>query len=527
MNPETRRIRIFDSTLRDGEQSPGCSMNLADKLLVLEHLEALGVDVVEAGFAASSPGDFEAVQALARAAKKTTIASLARCRKADIDRAWEAVKDAAHPRIHVFIATSPLHMECKLRMTPDQVAAAASECVAYARSLCQDVEFSLEDCSRSERPFIYRVVAAAIEAGATTVNMPDTVGFSMPEEYEALFRDVLANVPAASSVVLSCHCHNDLGLAVANSLAAVRGGATQVECCLNGIGERAGNASLEEIVMALKTRHSFFEADTGIDTTRIYAASKCVCSVTGQKLQANKAVVGENAFAHEAGIHQHGVLANPLTYEIMTPESIGLPRSKMVLGKHSGKHAFSQRLVDLGFRIDDEARVDELFSKFKILADRKKTVSDADIEALARHSREVDAPERLTLDRFSVVASDVITPMGTVRLKFDGKLVEKVGTGDGPVNACYTAIREIAGLPDARLEVYNLTAVDGGMDAQCEATVKVSNNGRTYRGSGVSTDIVEASIRAYIQALNFALAGGDAPPAAPFDHPQRGDTGVH
>ena len=501
MNNETRRIKIFDSTLRDGEQSPGCSMNLADKLLVLEHLEALGVDVVEAGFAASSPGDFEAVQALARAAKKTVVASLARCRKADIDRAWEAVKDARHPRIHVFIATSPLHMECKLRMTPDAVVETAVECVKYARSLCEDIEFSLEDCSRSERPFIHRVVQAAIEAGATTINMPDTVGFAM------------------------CHCHNDLGLAVANSLAAVRGGATQVECCLNGIGERAGNASLEEIVMALKTRHAFFGADTGIDTTKIYAASKCVCSVTGSKLQANKAIVGENAFAHEAGIHQHGVLANPLTYEIMTPESIGLPRNKMVLGKHSGKHAFAQRLADLGFRLED-ARVDELFAKFKDLADRKKTVSDADIEALARHSRGADAPERLALDRFSVVASDVITPMGTVRLRLDGELVEKVGTGDGPINACYAAIREIAGLPSARLEVYNLTAVDGGMDAQCEATVKVSHNGRSYRGSGVSTDIVEASIRAYIQALNAALADKDAAPAE-FDHPHRGDTGVH
>ncbi len=525
MQEQNRKIKIFDSTLRDGEQSPGCSMNLADKLLVLKHLEALGVDVVEAGFAASSPGDFEAVQALARAAKTATVASLARCRRADIDRAWEAVKDARHPRIHVFIATSPLHMECKLRMTPDEVDAAAGECVRYSRSLCEDVEFSLEDCSRSERPFIYRVVKTAIDAGATTINLPDTVGFAMPGEYEALFRDVLANVPGAANVTLSCHCHNDLGLAVANSLAAVRGGATQVECCLNGIGERAGNASLEEIVMALRTRHAFFGADTGIDTTKIYGASKCVCTVTGSKLQANKAIVGENAFAHEAGIHQHGVLANPLTYEIMTPESIGLPRNKMVLGKHSGKHAFSQRLADLGFHLEGE-RVDELFAKFKDLADRKKTVSDADIEALARNARNADVPARIVLDRFSAVASDAITPMGAVRVKFDGELVEKTGTGDGPVNACYAAVREIAGLPDARLEVYNLTAVDGGMDAQCEATVKVSNAGRSYRGSGVSTDIVEASIRAYVQALNAALADEGAE-AAQFDHPQRGDTGVH
>ena len=520
-----RQVKIFDTTLRDGEQSPGCSMNLSEKIEMARQLEKLGVDVIEAGFAIASPMDFKSVQSIAANVENATVASLARCTKGDIDAAWDAVKEAKHPRIHVFLATSDIHMEYKLKMTRQQVLDRITEMVSYARSKCEDIEFSLEDCSRSERPFIRRVVQAAIEAGATTINMPDTVGFAMPEEYEDLFRDVLAGVPGAADVVLSCHCHNDLGLAVANSLAAVRGGATQVECCLNGIGERAGNASLEEIVMALKTRHAFFGADTGIDTTKIYAASKCVCSVTGSKLQANKAIVGENAFAHEAGIHQHGVLANPLTYEIMTPESIGLPRNKMVLGKHSGKHAFAQRLADLGFRLED-ARIDELFAKFKDLADRKKTVSDADIEALARHSRGADAPERLALDRFSVVASDVITPMGTVRLRLDGELVEKVGTGDGPINACYAAIREIAGLPSARLEVYNLTAVDGGMDAQCEATVKVSHNGRTYRGSGVSTDIVEASIRAYIQAINAALADKDAA-SAEFDHPQRGDTGVH
>ena len=500
----TRRIKIFDTTLRDGEQSPGCSMNLSDKLLVTEQLESLRVDVIEAGFAASSEGDFQAVRAIAEKAKTAVVASLARCRKADIDRAWEAVKVAVHPRIHVFLATSPIHMECKLRMTPDEVYKNAVESVAYTKSLCPDVEFSLEDCTRSERPFIYRVIQGVIEAGATTVNIPDTVGFATPEEMYALIHDILENVPGARDIDLSCHCHNDLGLGVANTLSAIRAGVTQVECCVNGIGERAGNAALEEVVMALKTRHAFYQADTNIDTTRIYSVSKTVCNVTGSRVQANKAIVGENAFAHEAGIHQHGVLANPLTYEIMTPESIGLPRSKMVLGKHSGKHAFSQRLEDLGFRLE-EARVEELFVKFKALADRKKVVSDADIEALAIHTQPVREDQILRLDRFSVLASDVITPVSTVRVVFDGKLVEEVATGDGPINASFAAVRSIAGLPEARLEHYSLGAVTEGMDAQCEATVKVLYAGRSYRGSAVSTDVIEASILAYIQALNFAL----------------------
>lgn len=504
-NPSSHRtIKIFDTTLRDGEQSPGCSMNLADKLLVTEQLEALRVDVIEAGFAASSDGDFESVRAIAAKAKTATVASLARCRKADIDRAWEAVKEAKHPRIHIFIATSPIHMECKLRMTPDQVYETAVECTRYTKTLCSDIEFSLEDCTRSERPFIYRIVKGVIEAGATTVNIPDTVGFSTPEEMCALIRDILENVPEARTIDLSCHCHNDLGLGVANSLAAIRGGVTQVECCVNGIGERAGNAALEEIIMALKTRQAFYNVDTNIDTTKIYSVSKTVCNVTGSRIQANKAIVGENAFAHEAGIHQHGVLANPLTYEIMTPESIGLPRNKMVLGKHSGKHAFTQRLEDLGFHLD-ENRIEELFTKFKELADRKKVVSDADIEALAHHTNPKAATQTLRLDRFSVLASDVITPVSTVRAYVNDKLIEQVSTGDGPVNASFAAVRMIAGLPNARLEHYNLTAVTEGMDAQCEAMVKVENGGRSYRGSAVSTDVIEASIQAYIQALNFAL----------------------
>ncbi len=502
---KSRRIRIFDTTLRDGEQSPGCTMNLRDKLLVAETLESMRVDIIEAGFAIASPGDFESVKEISKVVKGAVVASLCRALEKDIDCAWEAVKGAANPCLHTFIATSPIHMAAKLRMTPDEVYSQAVAMVKHARNLCPNVEFSLEDCSRSERPFIYRVVEGVIEAGAGVVNIPDTVGYAMPDEFAALIRDIFSNVPNIGRAVVSVHCHNDLGVAVANSLAAVEAGAGQVECTINGIGERAGNASLEEIVMALKTRHEFFGAHTGIDTTKIYSASRCVCNVTGSKVQANKAIVGENAFAHEAGIHQHGVMANPLTYEIMTPESIGLLRNKMVLGKHSGKHAFGQRLEDLGFHFD-EARVEELFSKFKDLADRKKTVSDADIEALA-HDVRTGASGNVSLDRFSVIASNVITPVSTIRLNVNGELQEKVADGDGPVNASFHAICEILGVK-CRLEDYQLSAVTEGMDAQCEANVRVRFKDRAFHGRGVSTDIIEASIQAYLQAINTAMDAG-------------------
>lgn len=504
-----RRIYVFDTTLRDGEQSPGCTMNLRDKLLVAEQLEALRVDVIEAGFAIASSGDFESVKTVAGVVKNASVASLCRALPKDIECAWEAVRVAARPRIHTFIATSPIHMEYKLKMKPDEVYEQAVAMVKYARNLCGDVEFSLEDCSRSERPFIYRVVEGVIAAGAKTVNIPDTVGYAVPEQFGQLIADIRANVPNIAEARLAVHCHNDLGLAVANSLAAIHAGAEQVECTVNGIGERAGNTSLEEVVMALHTRRNFYQAETNIDTTKIYATSRCVVNVTGSRVQANKAIVGENAFAHEAGIHQHGVLANPLTYEIMTPESIGLPRNKMVLGKHSGRHAFESRLQELGFHLEP-ARVNELFAKFKDLADRKKTVSDADIEALAHDVRTM-LTERVKLDRYNVTASNAITPVSTIRLVKDGKLVEHVAASDGPINASFKAISQILGVK-VQLDAFQLTAITGGADAQCEATVRVREGERVFHGRGISTDVIEASILAYLQALNVLL-DGDAQPA--------------
>jgi 2-isopropylmalate synthase len=500
-----RRIYVFDTTLRDGEQSPGCTMNLRDKLLVAEHLEALRVDVIEGGFAIASSGDFESVKAIASVVKSASVASLCRSLPKDIDCAWEAVRGAKFPRIHTFIATSPIHMEFKLKMKPEDVYAQAVAMVKYARNLCGDVEFSLEDASRSERPFIYRVVEGVIAAGARTVNIPDTVGYAVPEQYGQLIADIRANVPNISQARLSVHCHNDLGLGVANSLAAIMAGADQVECTVNGIGERAGNTALEEVVMALHTRREFYNAETNVDTTKIYSTSRCVVNVTGSKVQANKAIVGENAFAHESGIHQHGVLANPLTYEIMTPESIGLPRNKMILGKHSGKHAFESRLQELGFHLES-ARVVELFGKFKDLADRKKTVSDADIEALA-HDVQTEVKERVKLDRFNVTASNAVTPVSTIRLNRDGKLFEQVAASDGPINASFKAISQMLGVK-VKLETFELSAVTGGADAQCEATVRVREGERVYHGRGISTDVIEASILAYLQALNVLLDEG-------------------
>ncbi len=502
-----KKIYVFDTTLRDGEQSPGCTMSLRDKLLVAEMLESLRVDIIEAGFAMASSGDFEAVKAIAGVVKNSTVASLCRALEKDIDRAWEAVQGAAHPCLHTFIATSPIHMSAKLKMTPDQVYEQAVAMVKYARNLCPEVEFSLEDCSRSERPFVFKMVEGVIAAGATIVNIPDTVGYAVPDEFGGLIRDIFSNVPNIDKARISVHCHDDLGLGVANTLAAVQNGATQVECTINGIGERAGNAALEEIVMALKVRHEHYNAYTDIDTTRIYATSRCVSTVTGSPVQPNKAIVGENAFAHEAGIHQHGVMANPLTYEIMTPESIGLPRNKMVLGKHSGKHAFQQRLSDLGVSID-KSKVEELFSRFKALADRKKTVSDADIVALAQNLA-TDFKGTAALDRFSVIASNAITPVSTIRLNVGGEMIEKVAAGDGPVNASFSAICDILDVK-CKLEDFQLSAVTEGMDAQCKASVLVRFGEFAFRGNGISTDIVEASILAYLQAINAALEAGKA-----------------
>ena len=497
-----KRIYVFDTTLRDGEQSPGCTMNLQDKLLVAEQLEALKVDIIEAGFAIASKGDFESVKAISGVVKNASVASLCRALEKDIDSAWGAVKGAVRPRIHTFIATSPIHMEYKLKMSPDEVYKRAVDMVKYARNLCGDVEFSLEDCSRSERPFIYRVVEGVIAAGATTVNIPDTVGYAVPEEFSQLITDIRSNVPNIDKARISVHCHNDLGLAAANSLAAVKAGAEQVECTVNGIGERAGNTAVEEVVMVLETRKDYYQAYTGVDTTKIYPASRCIVNVTGSRVQANKAIVGENAFAHESGIHQHGMLANPLTYEIMTPKSIGLPTNKMVLGKHSGKHAFESRLQELGFSFDS-GRIVNLFGKFKDLADRKKFVSDADIEALA-HDLQTTVTSGIKLERFNTTASNAITPVSTVRLEVNGELVEEVSVGDGPISASFAAVNTILGLK-VTLDSFELSAIDGGRDAQCEATVRVREGESNYHGRGVSTDVIEASILAYIQAVNVLI----------------------
>jgi 2-isopropylmalate synthase len=498
-----RRIVIFDTTLRDGEQAPGCSMNLGQKLEVARQLARLGVDAIEAGFAVSSPGDFASVSEIARSVKGPVIASLARAIEGDIDAAWEAIRAAERPRIHTFLATSPVHMEYKLKMSPEQVLERAYEAVRHAKRYCPDVEFSAEDASRSDPEFLCRVLERAIDAGATTVNVPDTVGYAVPEEFAALVRRVRERVPNIGEAILSVHCHDDLGLAVSNSLAAVLAGAGQVECTLNGIGERAGNAALEEIVMGLRTRADYYQAACGIDSTQIYPASKLLSGVTGVRVQPNKAVVGENAFAHEAGIHQHGVLANRATYEIMTPESIGLPRNKMVLGKHSGRHAFDERLAELGFRVD-EMTCAVLFADFKELADRKKTVSDADLEALVI-GRQAAVPETFRLERFTINSGSSITATSTVRLAMgDGGVAERVAVGDGPIDASFKAIDKIVGRKLV-LEDFDLNAVTGGKDAQGEARVRITCDGRRYNGRGLSTDVIEASVRAYLSAINVMM----------------------
>ncbi|GAB6393322.1 MAG: 2-isopropylmalate synthase [Treponematales bacterium] len=497
------RIVIFDTTLRDGEQAPGCSMNLQEKLEVARRLEALGVDVIEAGFPASSPGDFEAVKAIAGLVKNASVAALARCRDADIDAAGASLARCAAPRIHVFLATSPIHMEYKLKMTPEQVLEQAAASVKRAKNLCADVEFSAEDAFRSDPDFVCRVFGAAIKAGARTVNFPDTVGYALPSEFGERVRYIREHTPLIEKARLSVHCHNDLGLAVANSLAAIAAGAGQAECTINGLGERAGNASLEELVMALRVRRDLLGADTRIDTTQIYGASRLVSKVTGVKVQPNKAIVGDNAFAHEAGIHQHGVLANPATYEIMTPESVGVPRnaaSSMVLGKHSGKHALEQRVRELGLAVD-AAALDRVFAEFKALADKKKTISDRDIEALVIGAAAA-APETWTLEHWAVNTGSALGASGAVRLRHkDGAVRKEVAMGDGPIDSIFKAINIITG-KEPELELYELGAITGGTSAQGETTVKIQWNGARYNGRGVSTDIIESSIKAYIAALN-------------------------
>ncbi|MDR2492591.1 MAG: 2-isopropylmalate synthase [Coriobacteriales bacterium] len=498
-----RRIKIFDTTLRDGEQAPGCSMNLDEKLSVARQLETLGVDCIEAGFAVSSPGDFESVQAIANTVKSCAVASLARSVTKDIDAAYEALRGAEAPRIHLFIATSPVHMKHKLRMSPEAVLERTVEMVRYAKSRCPDVEFSAEDATRSDRAFLAQVLSAAIKAGATTVNVPDTVGYVTPEELAALVSYLKEAVEGSDEADFSLHCHDDLGMAVANTLAGVRAGATQVECTVNGIGERAGNAALEEVVMALKTRKDLFDCATGIDTTQIYRTSKLVYNVIGQAVPMNKSVVGANAFAHESGIHQHGVMAERSTYEIMSAEDIGLKQNNMVLGKHSGRHAFEGRLSELGYSFAP-ADAEVFFERFKEICDKKKAVTDSDIEAIV-NNRVVEQPHHYRLENFHVHSGKEVTAVCVVTLGREKELVEAVSLGDGPVDAAYNAIGGLVSLPLCELEAYSINSTSDGTDSLGEVVVKLRCEGRLAIGHGLSTDVIEASILAYLNAVNKLL----------------------
>lgn len=497
-------IKIFDTTLRDGEQSPGCSMNLKEKLEVARCLERLKVDVIEAGFAISSPGDFESVSAIAAAVKECTVASLARATIKDIDCAWEAVKHAADPRIHLFVATSPLHMEYKLKKTPEQVLEMTAAMTAHAKKHVSNVEFSAEDATRSDLDFLCKVVDVAICNGATVVNIPDTVGYTTPAEMQQLIAMLIERVPGAQDVEFSVHCHNDLGMAVANSLAGVLGGARQIECTINGLGERAGNTSLEEVVMAMHTRPDIFAGkETRIDTTQISRASKTVYNIIGQTAPLNKPIVGRNAFLHESGIHQHGVLANKKTYEILTPEAVGIHVQNLVLGKHSGRHAFEDRLKELGYALTPE-ELQRCFEEFKVLCDKKKVVNDEDIVAIVTHSATADDEQvdGYKLDWFAVHTSNFTTATCTVSLKLGEEKFEDVCLGDGPIDAAFNAIDRIIRPVPHTFELYRINSVSSGKDTLGEVHVKLIAGDRTFSGRGLSTDIIEASILAYLSACN-------------------------
>lgn len=494
-----RRIKIFDTTLRDGEQSPGASMNVNEKIQVAKQLKKLGVDIIEAGFPIASLGDFEAVKRIAQEIKGVAIAGLCRAREEDIERAAEALKSAEQKRIHTFIATSDIHLKYKLRMDRQQVIDAAVRAVKKARQYTDDVEFSAEDATRSDWDYLCRITEEVIKAGATTVNIPDTVGYTIPQEYGELIEYLMNKVPNIDRVTISVHCHNDLGLAVANSLTAILKGAGQVECTINGIGERAGNAALEEIVMALKVRNDFFKADTGIVTREIYRTSRLISKITGMVVQPNKAIVGANAFAHEAGIHQDGVLKERTTYEIMRPQDIGIPSSKIVLGKHSGRHAFKKRLEELGFSLTEE-EINRAFERFKRLADQKKYIFNEDIEALVSDEvlRTVEIYELVELE---VSSGTKKKPQARVKMRINGQEKEITMHGDGPVDAVYKAITELTE-SQAELNKFEIKAITGGTDAIGEVTVILGEAGHTVRGHGSDTDIIVASAKAYINALN-------------------------
>ena len=497
------RIRIFDTTLRDGEQAPGCSMTLSEKLRVAKALTELNVDIIEAGFPAASPGDFESVKAIADRNFGPVICGLARCNAADIEKVHAAVKGADNHRIHVFVATSAIHREYKLKMAKEEIIKSAVGAIKMARELCDDVEFSPEDASRTELSYLAEVVSAAIEAGATTVNIPDTVGYTVPAEFDRLFRYLVDHVARINEITLSVHCHNDLGMAVANSLAAVVAGARQVECTINGIGERAGNCSLEEVVMAVKTRAEFFELKTGIDTKRLYPTSRLVSNITGMHPPRNKAIVGENAFSHEAGIHQHGMLQHASTYEIMRPEDVGLSKSNLVLGKHSGRHAFRDRVAELGFDLD-EFETNRAFQEFKKLADKKKDIYDGDIEAIIMNSASSSLGP-WTLKSLEVQTHTDEPATATVNLiGEDGNEISKSAHGDGPVAAAFQALEAATGVAMV-LRNFELHSASIGEDAQGEVTVTVEIDGQSYRGRGASVDIVEAGCRACLEVMNRTL----------------------
>lgn len=502
---DKNRVIIFDTTLRDGEQSPGYGMTKAQKLSMAHALAKLNVDVIEAGFAAASPGDFEAIQAIARDVSGPTICALARCNDKDIQAAGEALRPAKNRRIHVFIATSPIHREFKLQMTKEQVIEKAIAGIKLAKTYTQDVEFSAEDAIRTERDYLAEIVIAAIDAGATTINIPDTVGYTTPEEMAELFQYLKAHVPNFDKAVFSVHCHNDLGMAVANSLAAVRCGARQIECTINGIGERAGNASLEECVMALRTRKDSFHLDTAIDTKMIYPTSRLLNTLTGNTISKNKAIVGQNAFAHESGIHQHGMLKKKLTYEIMAPEDVGISKSNLVLGKHSGRAALIEKAKTLGFELSEQ-KIDSIFGDFKKLADKKKDIYDSDIEAL------IIGQDAMDIGPWKISSMQVTTGFGTESLPYaaielshsNGTCTREAATGDGPLDALFKAIERITGIT-AKLEDFSLKSVSEGEDAQAESSVRLAHNGKSYNGRGVDTDIVAAGALAYLDAINRAI----------------------
>ncbi len=495
----SEHIIIFDTTLRDGEQSPGASMNAGEKMRIATQLEKLDVDVIEAGFPAASEGDFDAVSKIAGKLKKSEVAALARTSKGDIDRAWGAIQHAVKPRIHTFIATSDIHMEYKLNMSREQVIKTAVESVKYAKSFTDNVEFSAEDASRSDRDFLCKVFEAAIDAGATTINVPDTVGYAIPSEFSDLVKYVMTNTPNIHKATLSVHCHNDLGLATANTIAALNSGARQAEVTINGIGERAGNTSLEEVIMTVHTRPNYLPLTSNIKTELIYPTSRLVSMITGIIVQPNKAIVGANAFAHEAGIHQDGVLKNPMTYEIMKPENIGLSASTLVLGKHSGRHALRSRLKELGYDLSDE-ELKIVFKKFKELADKKKHVVDEDLEVIVTEEI-LRTSDIFRLEYLHVTSGTTVVPTATVKLEINGRPVQGTGYGNGPIDAAYDSIAKLTGT-ESELLRFSVSALTGGTDAQGEVTVRLKENGLLALGRGADPDIITASVKAYINGLN-------------------------